>query len=151
MKKYNNELFVGLFVFIGLLCVAYLTIKLGKMEIFSNKGYTLTAKFNSVTGLRAGSNVEIAGVAVGKVTGVRLDPDDNFRAVVEIRVQDGIRFGDDVIASIKTSGLIGDRYISLSPGGSPDILEDEGEITDTVGPVDIEELIGKFIYGKVDE
>lgn len=151
MKKYNNELSVGIFVFFGLLCLAYLTVKLGNMEIFSNEGYTLTASFNSVSGLREGGSVEIAGVTVGKIVKITLEPDNDYRARVEMRINDNVNFGDDVIASIKTSGLIGDKYVNLSPGGSPDILEDGDEITETTPLFDLEGLIGKFIApGGVD-
>lgn len=145
MKKYSNELSVGIFVFLGLLCIAYLTVRLGKMEIFSNEGYVLTASFDQVTGLRNGSSVLIAGVPVGKVVSIRLEPENYFRARVEMKIDDKVRFGDDVIASIKTSGLIGDKYVNLSPGGAPDPLEDGDEITETTPMFDLENLIAKFI------
>lgn len=145
MKKYSNELSVGIFVFIGLLCIAYLTVRLGKMEIFSNEGYVLTASFDQVTGLRNGSSVLIAGVPVGKVVSISLDPENFYRAKVEMKINDKFRFGDDVIASVKTSGLIGDKYVNLSPGGSPDILEDGDEIVETTPMFDLENLIAKFI------
>lgn len=145
MKKYGNELSVGIFVFIGLLCIAYLTVRLGKMEIFSNEGYMLTASFDQVTGLRNGSSVLIAGVPVGKVVSISLDPENFYRAKVEMKINDKYRFGDDVIASVKTSGLIGDKYVNLSPGGSSDILEDGDEIVETTPMFDLENLIAKFI------
>lgn len=145
MKKYKHELSVGIFVFLGLLCVAYLTVRLGKMEVFSNEGYVLSASFDSVTGLRNGSSVLIAGVPVGKVIKISLEPDNFYRAKVEMKIDDRITFGDDVIASIKTSGLIGDKYVNLSPGGSTDILEDGDEIIETTPIFDLENLIAKFI------
>lgn len=145
MKKYSSELSVGIFVFISLLCLAFLTVRLGKMEIFSNEGYMLTASFDQVTGLKNGSAVVIAGVPVGKVVSISLEPDNFFRARVEMKIDDKIRFGDDVIASIKTNGLIGDKYVNLSPGGASDPLEDGDEITETTPMFDLENLIGKFI------
>lgn len=145
MKKYSNELTVGIFIIFGLLCLAYLTVRLGQMELFSNKGYELNASFDSVAGLRNGSSVLIAGVPVGKVTSISLDADNFYRAKVSMKIDDRVRFGDDVIASIKTSGLIGDKYINLSPGGSPDLLEDGDEITETTPMFDLENLIAKFI------
>lgn len=145
MKKYSNELSVGIFVFIGLLCIAYLTVRLGKMEIFSNEGYVLTASFDTVSGLRNGSSVLIAGVPVGKVVKISLDPKNFYRAKVEIKIDDNIRFGDDVIASIKTSGLIGDKYVNLSPGGSSSILNDGDEITETTPMFDLENILAKFV------
>ncbi len=151
MKKYSNELSVGVFVFFGLLCLAYLTVKLGNLELFSNEGYTLYASFNSVSGLRTGGTVEIAGVTVGKVVNITLDQNNDYRARVEMRINDKVRFGDDVIASVKTSGLIGDKYVNLSPGGSTTILEDGDDITETTPMFDLEGLIGKFIApGGVD-
>ncbi len=144
----NREVLVGLFVLIGLLCVAYLTVKLGRMEIGGNDGYTLQARFNSVTGLRVGAEVEIAGVRVGRVSSIRLEPKD-FMAVVSLQLDREVALTDDVIASVKTSGLIGDKYIDLQPGGSGDPLQDGDMITDTESAVDIESLISKYVFGKV--
>lgn len=146
-KKYSMEFLVGIFVLIGLLCVGYLTIQLGKMELFSNSGYTLIAKFDSTTGLRAGANVEIAGVSVGKVTKIELDGEYNSK--VSMRIRDGVKISSDTGASIKTSGLIGDKYVSLTPGGADDYLADKGELTETHAPLDIEELISKYVFGGV--
>lgn len=145
----SKELCAGLFVLVGLLCVGYLTIKLGKMELIGDDGYTLTGAFSSVSGLRVGADVEIAGVTVGRVTSIRLDEKNHADAIVSMRIKKGVPLGDDVIASVKTSGLIGDKYIMLSPGGSPDTLEDGDEITETEPSLDIESLISKYAFGKV--
>lgn len=145
----SKELCAGLFVLVGLLCVGYLTIKLGKMELIGDDGYTLTGAFSSVSGLRVGADVEIAGVTVGRVTNIRLDEKNHADAIVSMRIKKGVPLGDDVIASVKTSGLIGDKYIMLSPGGSPDTLEDGDEITETEPSLDIESLISKYAFGKV--
>lgn len=139
---------MGFFVLLGLLCVGYLTIKLGRMELFNSSGYTVTASFASVSGLRTGAEVEIAGVPVGRVKSIRLD-DKTDRAVVELLLNENVHLTDDVIASVKTSGLIGDKYISLEPGGAGAPLENGGEIMDTESAVDIEELISKYVFGKV--
>ena len=122
--------------------------KLGRMEVFHSEGYVLTASFNSVSGLRPGAEVEIAGVRVGRVKSIRLD-DKQPRAVVELQLGDNVHLTDDVIASVKTSGLIGDKYISLEPGGSGEPLKNGDEITDTESAVDIESLISKYVFGKV--
>lgn len=114
--SFSKEAAVGFFVMLGLVCVAYLTVKLGRMEVFHSEGYVLTASFNSVSGLRPGAEVEIAGVRVGRVKSIRLD-DKQPRAIVELQLGDNVHLTDDVIASVKTSGLIGDKYISLEPGG----------------------------------
>ena len=119
--SFSKEAAVGFFVMLGLVCVAYLTVKLGRMEVFHSEGYVLTASFNSVSGLRPGAEVEIAGVRVGRVKSIRLD-DKQPRAVVELQLGDNVHLTDDVIASVKTSGLIGDKYISLEPGGSGEPL-----------------------------
>ena len=145
---FAKESIVGVFVVLGLVCVSYLTIKLGRMEVFDSSGYTVTARFSSVTGLRMGASVEVAGVAVGRVTGIRLDP-QTYMAEVDLRINDGVSLGDDVMASVKTSGLIGDKYISLAPGGSDTLLKDGDTITDTEPTLDLEALIGKVVFGGV--
>jgi len=142
--KLARETGVGIFVVLGLLCVAYLTIKLGRMEVFDSSGYTVTARFSSVTGLRQGAGVEIAGVQVGRVAAIRLDP-ATFMADVDLRLNEGLELGDDAIASIKTSGLIGDKYVSIAPGGSTTMLEDGDTIFDTEPVMDLMDLIGKVI------
>ena len=138
---------VGVFVSLGLTCVGYLTIKLGKMEVVTDKGFELSATFNSVSGLRVGADVELAGVPVGRVTNIVLT--DDMRARVSLRLDRPLQLTDDTIASVKTSGLIGDKYISLSPGGSPDILPAGGEITETEAPTDLESIIAKYAHGGV--
>lgn len=145
---FAKESIVGIFVILGLVCVGYLTIKLGRMEVFDSGGYTVTARFTSVTGLRTGANVEIAGVPIGRVTTIRLDP-DTFLADVDLRINDGIKLSDDVMASVKTSGLIGDKYISIAPGGSDTLLKNGDTITDTEPTLDLEALIGKVVFGGV--
>lgn len=146
MKKSSIEMAVGIFVVIGFLCVGYLTIKLGKMELIGDNYYRIYAKFNSATGLKAGSNVEIAGVRVGQVEGISLEPIIHV-AKVELKIENGVELSDDVIASIKTSGLIGDKYISLQPGGSDEILDDGDYIEETESALDIEDLVSKFVFG----
>ena len=146
--SFSKEAAVGFFVMLGLVCVAYLTVKLGRMEVFHSEGYVLTASFNSVSGLRPGAEVEIAGVRVGRVKSIRLD-DKQPRAVVELQLGDNVHLTHVVIASVKTSGLIGDKYISLEPGGSGEPLKNGDEITDTESAVDIESLISKYVFGKV--
>jgi phospholipid/cholesterol/gamma-HCH transport system substrate-binding protein len=147
MKKYSLEMYVGVFMLIGLACLAYMTVKLGKMEVFGNDGYTLTADFTSITGLKTGASVEISGVPVGKVTGIALSKD--YLAHVSLQLNKGVELSDDSIASVKTSGLIGDKYISISRGGSTTTLADGDELTETESAVDIEALISKYVFGGV--
>ncbi|MDR2076432.1 MAG: outer membrane lipid asymmetry maintenance protein MlaD [Desulfovibrio sp.] len=148
MNRYSLEFSVGLFVLAGLLCLGYLTVKLGKMEVFSSDGYQVTANFTSVAGLRPGARVEIAGVAVGKVAGISLlERQSRYYAQVTLHLNRGILLSEDSIASIKTSGLIGDKYVNLSLGGSSSPVDPGGEIVETESAVDIEALIGKFAFG----
>lgn len=144
----TREAVVGLFVLLGLLCVAYLTVKLGRMELGRGDGYTLEARFTSVSGLRVGAAVEIAGVSVGRVTEIRLDPKEAM-AIVALQVSRDVKLTDDAIASVKTSGLIGDKYIDIQPGGNGSPLANGDTITDTESAVDIEALISKYVFGKV--
>jgi phospholipid/cholesterol/gamma-HCH transport system substrate-binding protein len=150
MKQSSLELGVGVFVLLGIICVGYLTIRLGEIEVLGDKTYMLNARFKSVTGLRAGAQVEIAGVQVGQVDSIALDPKD-MMAMVRLKVKEAIVLSDDVIASVKTAGLLGDKYILLSPGGSDKILKPGDMIIETEPVLDIEGLIGKFAFGKVKE
>jgi phospholipid/cholesterol/gamma-HCH transport system substrate-binding protein len=148
IKRTTVETAVGVFVLIGILCVGYLTIKLGKMELLGENYYMVQARFQNATGVRAGSQVEISGVQVGQVDKLLLDTERQV-ALVRMKINKGIILSDDVIASVKTSGLIGDRYIKLSPGGSEDMLKDGDTITETESAVDIEELVSKYVFGGV--
>jgi phospholipid/cholesterol/gamma-HCH transport system substrate-binding protein len=148
MKKTSLEMAVGLFVFIGILCVGYLTVKLGKMELLGKDYYFLQAQFESVTGLKVGANVEMAGVPIGKVETIALDP-ERQTAKVRLKIQGDVAVTDDTIASVKTAGLIGDKYIKLSPGGSDVILKSGDTLIETESAVDIEELISKYVFGGV--
>ncbi len=150
MKKSSLELTVGLFVIIGLACVGYLTVKLGKMELLGDHYYTLNAKFTSATGLKPGSNVEIAGVRIGQVEAISLEPVMNI-AVVTMKIEKGIELQDDSIASVKTAGLIGDKFVNIIPGGSLDPLSPGGTITETESALDIEDLVSKYVFGDKKE
>lgn len=147
MKRSTIETGVGIFVMLGLICVAYLTIKLGKMEWLSNDYYRVSARFSTVTGLKEGAVVEIAGVQVGKVEKIVLDHEDMV-ALVVMKIRNGVELDEETIASIKTSGLIGDKYVRLLPGGGVEILPDGGQITETESAVDIEEMVGKYAFGE---
>lgn len=139
---------VGVFMLIGIACVGYLTIQLGKMQWIGDNFYALEARFKSAAGLKSGSQVEIAGVQVGQVDAIRFDPDRQM-AKVRLKIQKDIVLTDDVIASVKTSGLIGDRYIKLTPGGSELVLKNGDQITETESAIDFEELISKYVFGGV--
>ena len=144
MKDTKLELIVGVFVLIGLAALAYLAIKLGKLEIIGSNQRDIQAVFDSAAGLRTGAGVEIAGVQVGQVKRIALDGE---HALVTLAVQPHVKVYQDAIASIKTRGLIGDKYVSLSPGGSDKELPPGGKIRDTESGVDLEAVIGEFIHG----
>jgi phospholipid/cholesterol/gamma-HCH transport system substrate-binding protein len=146
MRKGNLELVVGLFVLLGLGCLAYLAIHLGKMEIMGS-GYQVLVNFDNISGLKKGAAVEVAGVEVGRVESIRLSPGD--RASVTLRLEPALKLHDDAIASIRTKGIIGDKFIKLSPGNSEKIVPPGGKIRDTESAIDLEELISSYIHGKV--
>ncbi|PYM06932.1 MAG: outer membrane lipid asymmetry maintenance protein MlaD [Candidatus Rokuibacteriota bacterium] len=146
MGRSRVEVGVGLFVILGALALGYLSVKLGRVELLGRGGYTVSANFPSVGGLKSGSSVEIAGVEIGRVEKIRLVNDE---AEVVLWINDSIKLPDDSIASIKTKGLIGEKYIRVSPGGSDKIIKPNGRIREVEAPVDIEELLSKYIFGKV--
>ena len=147
MNDTKLELIVGVFVLIGIAALTYLAVKLGKLEVIGDgNNVEIHAEFDSVAGLKAGATVEIAGVQVGQVKKIGLNGD---RAVVSFTLAPGVKLYGDTIASIKTRGLIGDKYVSLSPGGSQKELPPGGKIRDTESGVDLESLIGEFIHGNV--
>ena len=148
MRKNSVEIMVGIFVIVGLLCVAYMTVRLGKLDVLGGKYYTLKAQFSSITGLKPGSSVEMLGMQIGQVKAFSMDQ-ENQMAIVEMKIKGDIKIYDDAIASIKTSGLIGDKYVKIDAGGSEDALEPGGTIADTESPIDIEELISKYVFGDV--
>jgi len=150
MKKYSKETVVGLFILIRLVCVAYMAIKLGNVSIFGDDTYTLYARFNKVTGLRAGNPVNMLGLEVGRVSGLAIDQEKQ-KAVVAMKIKKGLKIYDDAIASIKTEGLIGDKYVDIDAGGGGDLLKPGGTIIETVSPVDLGELIGKYAFGSVEK
>ena len=147
MKKFDAELSAGLFVILGIIALAFISIKLGKLEVIGRGEYTLYAEFEKAGGVKTGAAVEIAGVEVGKVKSVRLDK--NYEAMVELIISDKVKIQEDAIASIKTKGLIGEKYVQISPGGSEKVLANGGRIRETEAPIDIEEVISKYMYGKV--
>jgi phospholipid/cholesterol/gamma-HCH transport system substrate-binding protein len=140
------ETAVGLFIVFGLLCIGYMTVKLGHVSFFGDDTYPLFARFTSVAGLRTGSLVYISGIEVGRVEKLSMDQ-ENQKAVVEIRIRKDIKIYDDAIAAIKTEGLIGDRYLSIDPGGGGKLLVSGGTITETQPSVDVADLISKYAFG----
>lgn len=147
MEKTKLELAVGAFVLVGIVCLGYLSIKLGKLEVIGGDLYEVDAQFNSASGLKPGSTVEIAGVEVGRVKSIMLKED---RAMVKLAVQNGTKLYSDTIASIKTRGIIGEKFLALSPGGGGDPLKAGEMIRDTESGLDLEELVSQYVHGKVN-
>jgi phospholipid/cholesterol/gamma-HCH transport system substrate-binding protein len=150
LKKYSIETVVGIFVMIGLICVGYMTIKLGKVSLFGDDYYSLYARFSSVSGLKTGSPVEVHGIEVGRVEKMTLDSKKQS-AVLELKIQKGLTIYDDAIASVKTAGLIGDKFVNIDPGGGGEALASGAFISETTSPTDMEELISKYAFGDVSK
>jgi len=146
MEKTKLEMVVGVFVLVGLLGLGYLSIKLGKLDLVGGGIYEVEAQFNSASGLKSGSAIEIAGVEVGRVRGITLNQD---RAIVKLAVNDNVKLYTDTIASIKTRGIIGEKFLALSPGGGGDLLKPGDTIRDTESGLDLEELVSQFVHGNV--
>ena len=145
MRKYLTELMVGIFVFIGIVAMGYLSFNLGDVTIFGNNGRIMYAEFESSSGITDNSVVEIAGVRIGKVKEIVLK---DYFSRVKLRINPGVMISDDSIASVRTKGIIGERFIKISPGGSDVWIEDGGSIIDTESSLDVEELISKYIFEK---
>lgn len=145
MNDYKRiEITVGLFVFIGIASMFYMALKLGEVGGLGATGYHLTAAFGDVGGVRAGADVMIAGVVVGRVDDVQLNSDD--RAAVSMRIHDGVKITSDAIASIRTKGIIGDRFIRILQGADDFMLEDGGMIEETESAISLEGLVSKYIF-----
>ena len=140
------ELVVGVFMVAGLLCLGYLSIKLGKVEWLGPHGYEVLATFNDVGGLRNGASVVIAGVDVGRVEAITLE---DYEARVVLQINPGLKIHEDAIVSIKTRGLIGEKYVQLSAGAADEIIKPGGRIRQTESAVDIEALISKYAFGSI--
>ena len=147
MKKFDLELTVGLFMIAGIICLAYLSIRLGGMDVFGNKnGYELRADFSNAGGLKDGSSVVIAGVEVGRVKTIDLE---DYQAKVIMQLPSDLKIQEDAIASIRTKGLIGEKYVEITPGGSDRILEPGEQIFETEPAIDVEQLISNYVFGRL--
>ncbi len=146
MKRFDLELSVGIFVLAGIICLGYISVKLAKMEVLRGDKYEVYAIFPDIGGLQTGSSVAIAGVNVGRVDSISVE---DYEAKVVLSLPNDIKLHEDTIASIKTRGLIGEKYLSLTPGGSENIIEPGGRIRDAIPPVDVLELISKYVFGEI--
>jgi phospholipid/cholesterol/gamma-HCH transport system substrate-binding protein len=141
----RTEIYTGLFIVFGLFCFAWVALSLGGLRIFGDSRHVYYAEFQSTSGLKPGAIVEIAGVQVGNATALTLK--DN-RARLVLRIERSVKIPVDSIASIRTRGLIGEKFVKITPGGDDELLQPGGEISETESVVDLEEMIGKFIYDK---
>lgn len=144
MRKVYLEFVVGLFLALGICCLAWLSIKVARKEFVAVDGYEVQAEFSDGTGLRKGTPVVIAGVEIGRVKGVRLE---DYQAQVRMAIERGVVLQKDAIASIKTRGLIGEKYIEITPGASDTTIKPGGVIRDTQPAMDLEGLISRYIQG----
>ena len=144
MNKLSLDFIVGLFLVIGISCVVYLSVVISGVSGFGSDGYQLKAMFTNSSGLKRGAVVEIAGVRVGEVKSIELDPESQ-ESVVWLNIQNGVEVQDDAIAAIRTAGIIGDKFIKISVGGGIP-LEDGDEIIETEPAISVEELISKYLF-----
>jgi phospholipid/cholesterol/gamma-HCH transport system substrate-binding protein len=147
MKKFNIELAVGIFLVAGFFCFAYISVKLGDVNLFGDEKYQVTARFHSVSGLKEGDIVELAGVQIGTVKQIALDPEE-YEAIVRLELKKDVRLQEDSIASIRTSGIIGSKYVDITPGGLEDHIQAGGEIFETESAINLEKLVSKYIFEK---
>ncbi len=148
MDNSRVEIFVGIFLVIGFLAFGWLALQLGEVPwLTDSQTYTLNAEFDNISGLKTGGNVQIAGVNIGSVREVRLSKDDT--AIVTMQIKRGIEIPLDSIASVKSQGIMGDKFIQLSIGGDEKTFKEGGTITDTESSIDLESLISKFAFGQV--
>ncbi len=151
MKSRTVEIWVGLFVAAGLAALFVLAMQVSNLTLVDDEGYPLTARFDNIAGLKVRAPVTVGGVRIGRVTAIDYDP-RTFQAVVTLRIQ--ARFNqlpEDTGASILTSGLLGEKYVGLEPGGAEEVLAPGGSIAITQSSLILEQLIGKFLFSKASE
>ncbi|WP_300464003.1 outer membrane lipid asymmetry maintenance protein MlaD [Desulfobacula sp.] len=141
----KTEVSVGIFMMVGIACLVYLSVNLGNVDLFGSDDFVIDASFGSIEGLEISASVEIAGVQVGKVTRITLEEN---QALVQMEIKKGTQISDDTIASIRTKGVIGDKFVKLSPGGSDEMLGDNDSLMDTESAISLEELVSKYIFEK---
>ncbi len=146
--KNSMEFLVGIFMIAGFGTFGYLTLQLGEVSLFSSKNYTVIAQFDNIAGVKKGASIQVAGVEVGMVSRIWLDEDGI--ANVALDIDNDVQVSVDSMASVKSQGLIGDKFIAISLGGDEDLFKDGDVLTDTESSVDIESLISKFAFGDVE-
>jgi phospholipid/cholesterol/gamma-HCH transport system substrate-binding protein len=148
MRKSAIDVWVGIFVAIGLLAALFLALKVGNMNAVSfQPTYTITARFDNIGGLKPRAPVKSAGVVVGRIADIRFD-DTTYQATVTMTLERNYQFPKDSAAKILTSGLLGEQYVGLEAGGSDQMLAQGNMITQTQSAVVLENLISQFLYNK---
>lgn len=152
MNRTRLEISVGAFVIVGFAAIAYLALKIGAGLLVGAETYLVTARFHNVAGLSAGGRVAISGVTVGSVESVHLDP-ESYGAVVTLRVRQDVKLPMDSIVSVRTNGLLGDKFLAIQPGADEEMVptDGKGRLIETVSAVDLESLIEKFAFGSVNK
>jgi phospholipid/cholesterol/gamma-HCH transport system substrate-binding protein len=145
MRRLNIEFIVGLFMLAGLICLSWLAVELGGLTFASGSQYTLRARFVSASGLKPGADVELAGVVIGKVTDIKFVPAE-YQAEVELTIPKNVQLQEDAIASIRSTGIIGGKFLKITPGGSDILLAPGDEIMETESSISLEELISKYMF-----
>jgi phospholipid/cholesterol/gamma-HCH transport system substrate-binding protein len=150
MGNSRVEIFVGFFLVIGFLALGWLALQLGEVPwLTGTKTYTIKAEFNNISGVKTGADVQIAGVTVGKVR--QLDLSKENQAVVGMQINREVAIPVDSVASVKSQGIIGDKYIQITLGGDETLYKPDETIVDTESSVDLESLISKFAFGQVSK
>ena len=146
LERKRLEFSVGIFVIIGVCCLGYLSFTLGNFSISGDR-YEVSALFSTVSGLKTKAQILLAGVNIGEVKNVKLKDD---QAEIVMSINKNVKIEEDAIASIKTMGIIGEKYVQITPGASDTYLKNGGVIRQTEPPLDIESLISKFVFGSMD-
>ncbi len=150
MGNSRVEIFVGFFLIVGFLALSWLALQLGEVPwLTGSKTYAINAAFNNISGVKAGADVQIAGVTVGKVR--QLDLSEDNQAMVGMQINREVAVPVDSIASVKSQGIIGDKYIQITLGGDESLYKPGETIVDTESAVDLESLISKFAFGQVNK
>lgn len=144
-EKQHTEILVGIFILVGIIVITFLALRMGDFGLLNNTQYIIKAEFTSASGLKKGAHVEMAGVSVGKVKNIIFNP-ETYLAEVYIAIENNIKVPEDSTASIRTAGIIGDKFLKISPGGSEIIIEKNMSIVETEPSINLEELISKYIF-----
>lgn len=150
MERTTLDLWVGMFVVAGVAALVVLALKVGNLSTYNvSETYQLQAHFSNIGGLKPQASIKSAGVLVGRVTSITLDT-ERYEAKVVMSIDKRYQFPKDTFANILTSGLLGEQYIGLMPGGDAQMLANGDEMKKTQSAVVLEDLIGKFIYSKAE-